>query len=87
MLAFQLIFNAAILMVCLYTLLVVYRAVQKQEEEILHETPYEMFDQEPRSNPWVNFLQEPIKKLSKGRTGTFKSYEKELKNSPVYMIT
>jgi hypothetical protein len=88
MLAFQLIFNAAILVVCLYILLAMYRSVQKQEEDILDiQNPSDMFEQEPRSNPWVNFLQEPIKKLGKGRTGIFKSFERELKGSPVYMIT
>jgi hypothetical protein len=89
MLAFQLMFNGLILLVCAFTLLVVYRAVQKQEEDIADANvgPTELFKEEPRSNPWVGFLQEPMSKIKTGRTGTFSSYQPNLKHSPMYMIT
>ncbi len=76
-------------MVCAFTLLVVYRAVQKQEEDIADENvgPTELFKTETRSNPWVGFLQESMSKIKTGRTGTFTSYQPNIKNSPMYMIT
>ena len=77
--ALALMLNAVILVIILYVGLVLWRAVQQQQDRSHFVAASEIFKDEPRENPWVGFLQEPMSPI---RTG----YEKELAKSPMYMI-
>lgn len=86
MVVVQLIVNAIILVICMFTLLVLFRAVQQQEDRSHFVAASEIFRDEPRENPWVGFLQEPMSSIRVGAIGGFESFEKNLEKSPMYMI-
>lgn len=86
MVALQLMINTIILAICAYTLLVVYRAVQQKEDRSHFIAASEIFKDEPRENPWVGFLQEPMSSIRVGAIGGFESFEKNVKKAPMYMV-
>jgi hypothetical protein len=84
--ALQLALNAAILVLLLYVLLVLWRAVQQQQDRSHFVAASEIFQDEPRENPWVGFLQEPMTSLRVGAIGSFQALERDLPKAPMYMI-
>ena len=85
-LALQLALNAVIIVIVLYVMLVLWRATQQQQDRSHFVAASEIFQDEPRENPWVGFLQEPMTSLRTGGIGDFESYEKDLPKAPMYMI-
>ena len=71
----------------IYLFIVAWRANTVAQDKSHFVAPSALFDQEPRENPWVGFLQEPMGSLRSGSIGFFESYDPQSKNAPVYLIT
>lgn len=76
-----------LLFLCVYLFIVAWRATSQKQDDSHFVAPSELFDDEPRENPWVGFLQEPMSSLRSGSIGLFQSYDQQSKSAPVYLIT